>query len=424
MEVLCICGQWISKESLQWEFLVDLKRNASIISIEEDLLYEDLMKIVSEDFSVKEEEISLSYGFSLDKKCIIESFPPLSIGNTRQLRTFISKTRAFDGTCRLCVKVSTNPASCNTQASDTFASTVPLNANPALLSTVQSEKQSFLYEVVSTVPLNDLPDFSTDSASCNIQASDTFASTVPLNANPVILSTVQSEKQSLLYEGVSTVPLNALPDFSPVHIGLSPNTRVAGDIKRDENRFVDASHLTETWAKAYAESIHPGGELSTSTYPENIDELSCPPPATKKKSGRPPTKRKRSVGEFGDKVSMEGSSKKMMKRPIEEVYGCDAAEGFNTGKKETVVHYRALLRLSNEYRLSENDWNLASSKANSIAVQIELLEDIIKADGKFDLTAELEKLKEEHSEAEGMLADVKVKVPDWDKLGESWLCHE
>ncbi|WZY86458.1 hypothetical protein YC2023_032842 [Brassica napus] len=92
----------------------------------------------------------------------------------------------------------------------------------------------------------------------------------------------------------------------------------------------------------------------------------------------------------------------MMKRPIEEVYGCDAAEGFNKGKKETV----------------------ASSKANSIAVQIELLEDIIKADGKFDLTAELEKLKEEHSEAEGMLADVKVKVPDWDKLGESWLCHE
>ncbi|CAN7042549.1 unnamed protein product, partial [Brassica rapa subsp. trilocularis] len=59
----------------------------------------------------------------------------------------------------------------------------------------------------------------------------------------------------------------------------------AKHIKRDENRFVDASHLTEMWAKAYAESIHPGGELSTSTYPENIDELSCPPPATKKKSG-------------------------------------------------------------------------------------------------------------------------------------------
>jgi len=37
--------------------------------------------------------------------------------------------------------------------------------------------------------------------------------------------------QCLLYEGVSTVPLNSLPDFSPVHIGLSPTTRGAGDIK-------------------------------------------------------------------------------------------------------------------------------------------------------------------------------------------------
>ncbi|XP_033143358.1 uncharacterized protein LOC117132665 [Brassica rapa] len=127
--------------------------------------------------------------------------------------------------------ISTDPASCNTQASDTFASTVPLNANPVILSTVQREKQSLLYEGVSTVPLNALPDFSTDPASCNTQASDTFASTVPLNANPMILSTVQREKQSLLYEGVSTVPLNALPDFSPVHIGLSPTTRGAGDIK-------------------------------------------------------------------------------------------------------------------------------------------------------------------------------------------------
>ncbi|KAF2610499.1 hypothetical protein F2Q70_00012850 [Brassica cretica] len=80
-------------------------------------------------------------------------------------------------------------------------------------------------------------------------------------------------------------------------------------IKRDENRYVDTSHLTETWAKAYAESIHPGGELSTSTYPANIDELSCPPPATKKRSGRPPTKRKRSVGEFGVPGSKSQSHK-------------------------------------------------------------------------------------------------------------------
>ncbi|CAN7086165.1 unnamed protein product [Brassica oleracea var. botrytis] len=98
---------------------------------------------------------------------------------------------------------------------------------------------------------------------------------------------------------------------------------------------------------------------------------------------------------------MEGS-KMMMKRPIKEVYGSDASDGFNKGKAETVE----------------------PSKANSIASQIELLEEIIKAKRKFDFTAELEKLKEELMEADGMLADVKVKVPDWCKLEEKWLLDE
>ncbi|WZZ52874.1 hypothetical protein YC2023_052981 [Brassica napus] len=117
---------------------------------------------------------------------------------------------------------------------------------------------------------------------------------------------------------------------------------------------------------------------------------------------------------------MEGS-KKMMKRPIKEVYGSDASDGFNKGKAETVERYRALLRLSNEHRLSEIELLQAANKANSIASQIELLEEIIKAKGKFDFTAELEKLKEKLMEADGMLADVKVKIPDWCKLEEKWL---
>ena len=102
MEILCVCGQWRSKDAFQWEFHVDLKRNASFISIEEDLQFEDLMKIVSEDF--KEEVIGLSYGMSLDIKSTVEGFPLISIANTRHLKSFIGKSRSFDGPCRLCVK--------------------------------------------------------------------------------------------------------------------------------------------------------------------------------------------------------------------------------------------------------------------------------------------------------------------------------
>ena len=35
------------------------------INLEEDLLYNDLLKMVSEDFRIREEAITLSYGISL-----------------------------------------------------------------------------------------------------------------------------------------------------------------------------------------------------------------------------------------------------------------------------------------------------------------------------------------------------------------------
>ncbi|WZZ49658.1 hypothetical protein YC2023_049765 [Brassica napus] len=106
---------------------------------------------------------------SFDIKSTVEGFPPISVANTHHLRRFIGKSRSFDGTCRLCVKVNDDSASCNNQASDTFASPV---------STVQREIQVH-----------------TDPASCNRQTSDTFASHVPLNATPVFCSTVKREKQ-------------------------------------------------------------------------------------------------------------------------------------------------------------------------------------------------------------------------------------
>ncbi|KAJ4902171.1 Uncharacterized protein Rs2_16122 [Raphanus sativus] len=113
-----------------------------------------------------------------------------------------------------------------------------------------------------------------------------------------------------------------------------------------------------------------------------------------------------------------------MKRPIEDVVGSDAAEAFYKGKNETKQHYRALLRTAKEQRQSETEWHQASSKVDSIAAKIELLEAIIKAEGNFDFVAELEKLTAEHVEAEGDLADVRVIVPDWYKLDEPWMLDE
>ncbi|CAN6971834.1 unnamed protein product [Brassica rapa subsp. trilocularis] len=86
-------------------FYVDKNMTATYVHLEEDLQYEDLLKMVSEDFHIQEEDINLSYEISLELKSIVEDFPPISIANARKLRSFIGKIRAFHGIYWLCVKV-------------------------------------------------------------------------------------------------------------------------------------------------------------------------------------------------------------------------------------------------------------------------------------------------------------------------------
>ena len=78
---------------------------ASFINLEEDLQYEDLLKMYSKDFHIQLEDITLSYEIYLEFKSTVEDVPPISIGNTRQLRIFIGKIRVFEGICRLWYKV-------------------------------------------------------------------------------------------------------------------------------------------------------------------------------------------------------------------------------------------------------------------------------------------------------------------------------
>ena len=90
---------------LLWEFVVDKNMTTSFINLEEDLQYEDLLKMVFEDFFIQVEDIILSYGISLELKSTVEDVPPISIGNTRQLRSFIGKIRVFEEIFRLCINV-------------------------------------------------------------------------------------------------------------------------------------------------------------------------------------------------------------------------------------------------------------------------------------------------------------------------------
>ncbi|CAE6074247.1 unnamed protein product [Arabidopsis arenosa] len=66
-----------------------------------------------------------------------------------------------------------------------------------------------------------------------------------------------------------------------------------------ENKLADDFYLTDTWAKAYAESIHPSGDAKNWVFPDSITGFFCAPPETRVSSGRPPKKRFRSAGEFG-----------------------------------------------------------------------------------------------------------------------------
>lgn len=54
------------------------------------------MKTVSEDFCVKEGESGLTYGISLDMKNVAESFPPISIVNSRRLNNFPQSTYCLE----------------------------------------------------------------------------------------------------------------------------------------------------------------------------------------------------------------------------------------------------------------------------------------------------------------------------------------
>lgn len=111
VEINSICGKWKLNDKSQWEFEVDNNRMGSLSEIDENVTYENLVKIIIEDFDIQDQDIALSYGLPLSMKSKIQNSPPVDIRNDRQLRVFINKIKKGYELVTLCVTLSDKPVS-------------------------------------------------------------------------------------------------------------------------------------------------------------------------------------------------------------------------------------------------------------------------------------------------------------------------
>ncbi|KAG2297732.1 hypothetical protein Bca4012_054909 [Brassica carinata] len=109
VEIYSICGKWKQNDDPQWEFVADIERLGSLSQIDENVTFDDLVKMITEDLDVHDQDIALSYGFPWNMKCMIQNSPPVDIRNDRQLRAFIDKIKRNYELIPLCVTLSKKP---------------------------------------------------------------------------------------------------------------------------------------------------------------------------------------------------------------------------------------------------------------------------------------------------------------------------
>ncbi|KAL0847278.1 hypothetical protein Bca101_020524 [Brassica carinata] len=89
--IILVYGKW-KVEKTKWLFEVDNERGSILVAANEDTRFEDLVKIIFEDYEVDsgENDLELRYVFpkrNLQKQSI--DTPPVKIGNDRQLHAFL-----------------------------------------------------------------------------------------------------------------------------------------------------------------------------------------------------------------------------------------------------------------------------------------------------------------------------------------------
>ncbi|XP_019097517.1 PREDICTED: uncharacterized protein LOC109131269 [Camelina sativa] len=105
IELYAVCGLWKLNNNIHWEFEMDNERGASLINIDENTRFSELVKILLEDFDIDIQAQCLKLSYSLPAKSSTIGSIPIFIRNDRQLEAFKLKYAQSGGVLHLCVTV-------------------------------------------------------------------------------------------------------------------------------------------------------------------------------------------------------------------------------------------------------------------------------------------------------------------------------
>ncbi|XP_010506932.2 PREDICTED: uncharacterized protein LOC104783478 [Camelina sativa] len=105
IELYSVCGLWKLNNNIHWEFEMDNERGASLINIDENTRFSDLVKILLEDFDIDIRAQCLKLSYTLPAMSATRGSIPIFIRNDRQLEAFKLKYAQSGGVLHLCVTV-------------------------------------------------------------------------------------------------------------------------------------------------------------------------------------------------------------------------------------------------------------------------------------------------------------------------------
>ncbi|KAL0713404.1 hypothetical protein Bca4012_020382 [Brassica carinata] len=106
IELYSVCGEWKLINGIQYDFIFDVERGSSLSMINEDSIYNDLIRVVSEDFGIDDNKnnVNLSYVSPSKLKFGTKELPPVFIRNDRQVTSYMNKLQ--ENACiHLCVTI-------------------------------------------------------------------------------------------------------------------------------------------------------------------------------------------------------------------------------------------------------------------------------------------------------------------------------